>query len=279
MITYNKEVREEADTPLRQSQLVMLEMLKVVDEICKKHRLEYWLDAGTLLGAVRHNGFIPWDDDLDICMPRKDYEKFMEIAPKELPDGLFFQTKKTDKSLRWKWIKIRDNYSTFIQKTEEGRNIKYHQGIFIDVFPYDLIKDDFSVSKYILNRRFHRSKNPIVKNLSWFVDALCIPPVKLIGYNRLKRWFLKKHSSETPKYVSTGIEIALGFHTFETEIIFPLKRIWFENSMYLAPADSHRYLKQMFGDYMTLPPEENRKVHACQILPFNHCQHNAAKPY
>ena len=96
---------------LRDAQIIMLNILKEIDKICKKHNLIYFLDGGTLLGAVRHKGFIPWDDDVDIGMPREDYRKFLKIAQKELPDYLFLQTFETDKYYDIYQVpsKVRDN--------------------------------------------------------------------------------------------------------------------------------------------------------------------------
>ena len=270
---YNIKVRENAETPVRQAQLVMLEMLKVFDGICQRHKLQYWLDAGTLLGAVRHRGFIPWDDDLDVCMPRQDYEQFLEIAQKELPMGMFFQTRKTDKKLRWKWIKLRDNFSTLVQRTENGKRIKYHQGIFIDIFPYDLVNKDFLKSKLFLNRRFEFSRNRLIRAAGWLLNAMSILPVKLIGFERLKRVLLRRYTSQNPLYVSTGIDITVGYHTFDYCTVFPFQPIEFEGYTFQAPNDSSKYLTKMFGDYMQLPPMEKRKTHAHMILPFQACVH------
>ena len=88
--------RQEGETVLRQAQLVMLRMLKIIDYICRKHDISYWMCSGTLLGAVRHKGFIPWDDDLDICMIREDYERFVKIAVNEFPEDMMLQTRETD---------------------------------------------------------------------------------------------------------------------------------------------------------------------------------------
>src|SRR5215217_3158284 len=88
--------REKGETPLQQSQLVMLRMLKILDYLCTKHGIEYFLIGGTLLGAIRHKGFIPWDDDLDVGMTRANYEKFEQLAVAELPQDIFFQTPETD---------------------------------------------------------------------------------------------------------------------------------------------------------------------------------------
>jgi lipopolysaccharide cholinephosphotransferase len=121
-------------TTLRQAQLVMLRILRIVDHICRKHGIPYWLDAGTLRGAVRQQGFFPWDDDAAIAMRRADFERFAMIAPQELPEDLFFQTAATDPHYRHVLPKVRDRKSLLVEDTE---NAPYCQGIFVDVFPFD----------------------------------------------------------------------------------------------------------------------------------------------
>ncbi|EYE54801.1 LicD family protein, partial [Bacteroides fragilis] len=106
---YNKE-----GSDLRKLQYRMLELLEVLDKICKKHNLPYWLEGGTLLGAVRHGGFIPWDDDLDVQMLRSDYKKLLKILPKELPGNIALQTFKTDKGYYRYVAKLRDLNSKLI---------------------------------------------------------------------------------------------------------------------------------------------------------------------
>ncbi|WP_066630280.1 LicD family protein [Labilibacter marinus] len=273
---YDIRVREKSDEVLKQAQLVMLEVLKVIDKICSKYDIKYWLDAGTLLGAVRHKGFIPWDDDLDICMIRSDYEKFISIVESELPEGLFLQTRDTDHSI-WKWAKIRDVYSTFIQKTEVDKSIKYHQGIFVDIFPYDIIEDTFNKNKLFINRRYHLSKNKKVKKMSGLLNMLATIAVKTVGFNRWKNYFLRKNSGNN--MVSTGIDITVGFCSFEYDTMFPLRKIEFEGLSFYGPNKVDEYLTHMYGDYMSLPPEDQRKVHAHKILPFNKCNHPKSKQY
>ncbi len=121
----------------RKIQLIELEMLNEVDRICKKHGIRYYLCGGTLLGAVRHSGFIPWDDDLDIFFPRKDYIKFAEIAPKELPDTMFYQDWHNEFDYPYNFAKIRMNGTKFCQN--EIQHLNMHQGIFIDIFPLDSV--------------------------------------------------------------------------------------------------------------------------------------------
>ena len=107
---------------LRNAQLKMVEILEAIDNICQKHDIKYWLCYGTLLGAVRHKGFIPWDDDCDICMMREDYEKFSKYA-NELPSNLFLQTNETDSNYSKKIIKIRMN-NTKLVESDESENEK-----------------------------------------------------------------------------------------------------------------------------------------------------------
>ncbi len=113
-----------------------LELLKEVDKICKKYNIKYFADSGTLLGAIRHNGFIPWDDDIDIAMLRDDYNKFRRIAEKELDERFFCQSGYNDKGFYGGMLHIRMNNTTAILK-KNFPHIRYHQGIFIDIFPLD----------------------------------------------------------------------------------------------------------------------------------------------
>ncbi|MGB5990073.1 MAG: LicD family protein [Marinifilaceae bacterium] len=264
--------REAGETPLEQAKLVMIKMLKTFHNICEQHQLTYWIDAGTLLGAVRHNGFIPWDDDIDICMPREDYEIFIHIANKTLPKDILLQYKENSLK-KWRWIKLRDKYSTFIQESELKKDIKYHQGIFIDIFPYDLIEKDFSTTKLFLNRRFKEQNKKINNNISFLLDIISIAPIKLLGYEYFKSKFIKQYSSKNFKYVSTGIEVTAGYKTFKRETLFPLRKIKFEDEYFYAPNDYDTYLTTTYGDYMKLPKPEDRIPHAAEIKPFTPCNH------
>ena len=123
---------------LRRQQLRMLELLDAVDTICKKHQIPYWLSSGTLIGAARHKGFIPWDDDLDIEMLRSDYLRLIKILPKELPDNFVLQTNDTDPNFISIYGKIRDKKS-YLEETNSYDRIFKEKGIYIDIFPLERI--------------------------------------------------------------------------------------------------------------------------------------------
>ncbi len=119
---------------------VELQMLEKFDEICRKYSLTYYVYYGTLLGAVRHQGFIPWDDDIDVIMFRDDYERFQTIAPDEFTEPYFFQNSYTDRVM-WPLSKIRDSRTTAAEPQFRHLGSSFHQGIFIDIFPFDNVKD------------------------------------------------------------------------------------------------------------------------------------------
>ena len=138
------------DVTLRKVQLVQLEIAKEIKAICERNNIEFFLESGTLLGAVRHGGFIPWDDDLDLGMTRSNYNKFIECASKELDNKYFLQTVDTDENYPLAFCKIRKNNTIYMEKAHE--HTSFHNGIFVDVFPYDNIPDDDKIFKKIKKR-------------------------------------------------------------------------------------------------------------------------------
>ena len=157
------------DKNVAAAQKVMLEILVEIHRICVENNITYWLEAGTLLGAIRHKGFIPWDDDCDISMPRKDYERFLQIAQEKLPETMFLQTKETDKEYPLPWAKIRKNGTLLIETGETGEE-KYHHGIFVDIFPYDYYK---KASFICLTSNFEGWGMSLVEGMSYG----CVPIV------------------------------------------------------------------------------------------------------
>ena len=119
---------------LRRCQLKQLDILREIDVICRRHDIPYWLDGGTLLGAVRHGGFIPWDDDIDIAMPLADIDRFCRVATNELPGELFLQTRATDSDVVAPVIKVRDRGSLLVEPGDDFAR-SYAKGLYVDIFP------------------------------------------------------------------------------------------------------------------------------------------------
>lgn len=132
---------------------VEMDMLYQLDQICRKYNIHYFASGGTMLGAVRHKGFIPWDDDIDIMMFREEYDKLCEVAPKELKYPYFFQTEYTDKGSLRGHAQIRNCKTTGILMSEKDKKYQFNQGIFVDVFPLDAIIND----KKLFHRQFKRA--------------------------------------------------------------------------------------------------------------------------
>lgn len=132
---------------------VEMDMLYQLDQICRKYNIHYFASGGTMLGAVRHKGFIPWDDDIDIMMFREEYDKLCEVAPKELKYPYFFQTEYTDKGSLRGHAQIRNSKTTGILMSEKDRKYQFNQGIFVDVFPLDAVVND----KKLFRRQFKRA--------------------------------------------------------------------------------------------------------------------------
>src|SRR5690242_9470114 len=127
--------RENGETRLRQCQLVMLRMFKIFDFLCTRHQIKYFLTGGSLIGAVRHQGFIPWDDDLDVGMTRENYERFIQYAVPELPNDIFFQNINTDPFYRetdYVDARLRDKYSSYNHIGK--KNNAFHEGLQVDIF-------------------------------------------------------------------------------------------------------------------------------------------------
>lgn len=127
--------------------VVELELLNKFISVCNKYDIRYFVMGGTLLGTVRHKGYIPWDDDIDVLMSRQEYRKLCSIAEKEFQYPYFFQTDETDFGFARPFARLRNSLTTGIQKFEVGAKIPYNQGIFIDIFPYDNIPDDLMERK------------------------------------------------------------------------------------------------------------------------------------
>lgn len=257
---------------LKKIHSIQLKMAIEIKRICEKYSIKYFLIAGTLLGAVRHKGFIPWDDDMDIGMLREDYNKFIKLCEEELPQYLFLQTWDTEKDYPFSFAKIRLNGTRLIENfSKEGR---IHQGIFIDIFPFDNVPEEK------LQRKFQSRIRFILKRLLWikkgYGQEMKIDDSKKIKYyscyiiSKLFRYTWLKHLYKVIITIydknRTNMIVADGSYSYEKESI---KREWadslgyisFENEQFLTFKDYKDYLIHFYGNYMELPPEDKRKGH------------------
>lgn len=250
--------RESGDTPLRQSQLVMLRMLKIFDYLCTRHEIGYFLIGGTLLGAIRHKGFIPWDDDLDIGMTRKDYEKFIAVAAAELPNDIYFQNTQTDKHYPHVMnvdARLRDKYSSYRRKN--GKSNPWHEGLQVDIFVHDRAFPPNNYGCALLNLAINKLNS----------DSKRAAILKAIG-----KWspFPLVYASNFMKTISRAKQC-----TYITEKeCATLIRWQFEDMEAMIPQDYHSYLTRQYGDYMQLPPADKRvSNHKVIPDPFTPCGH------
>ena len=243
-----------------------LSILCAIRDICEKHDIDYWLDGGTCLGAVRHRGFIPWDDDIDIAMREEDLPRFIEAAKEELPDGLFIQTKETDPTFNSPITKVRDKNSIIIEHGDD-MSLPYNKGLFVDIFPFvpypnisrrlcKKIAKGYCRANSILHKKHTYSWRSIAE-LFWFgaKKMCCFIVWKIVCLFTGKKAY----------FSNTLAENGYGI-MHEADAIFPTKPITFEGETFLGPANPDAYLKELFGDYMQLPPEEKRKGHAAFYL-------------
>ena len=239
-----------------------LAILCAIRDICNRHNIDYWLDGGTCLGAVRHGGFIPWDDDIDIAMRKDDIKRFVEVAKTELPEGLFLQTRDTDPSYNSPITKVRDTNSFMVEYGDDF-NKPYQKGLFVDIFPMitypnfsrsacKRITKGYCKANGVLNKP-HTYSWRSVAELFWF-------GVKKACY--LLSWKISclLHKKGT-YYSNTLAENGYGI-MHRTDSIFPVKPIVFEGETFSGPANPDAYLTDLYKDYMQLPPEEKRKGHA-----------------
>ena len=252
---------------LRACQLKQLSILEETDRICRKYDIPYWLDGGSLLGAVRHGGFIPWDDDIDIAMRLEDLSRFVQVASSELPDNLFLQTRESDPSDKRPVTKIRDLNSLYLESCD-NMAADYQKGLFIDIFPFI---DYPSVSESCVKR--------FAKGISTAYSILHSPHYYTLRSFAEFFWFGARYAAYRmiwgmlcllyPKktYIS-NILINNGYGIMHRkDSVFPLGEITFEGKRFSAPCNPDAYLRDLYRNYMDMPPENKRKVHAVYLHP------------
>lgn len=263
-------ISEEDIDELRNLQALQLMIAKEVDLLCRKYNINYVITGGTLLGAVRHKGFIPWDDDLDIAIPRKDYEKFLAICKNELADAFFLQTIDTDPCYGFAYAKVQLKGTCFLEKNAEKTGAI--SGVFIDVFPLDFLPKEKGLQKRLWRKlKFYKTlllcknkykfagKKSLVNKIAFqgmrFLSLLISRNKIIDKINRITAMF---NSRETNVYINLFGAYSVGREIFSKSAVELSKDILFEDTYLRGPNNPEVFLRNLYGDYMQLPPEDKR---------------------
>ena len=265
--------RKEGNSVLRQTQLTELYLLEVLDEICEKHKIPYYLAGGTLLGALRHNGFIPWDDDIDVGMLEPDYRRFKKIVRSCLPEGICFQDEKEMHNL-CPCGKLRDQKSFFFNGVgcSDGQDRKYY-GVPIDIF-YDVKAPNlsdrwlyrlqrFRAGPYVRwHRLLNRQRRSVVLRL---FDTFQASGWKVVHGIAIIVWHLICLIRPSQIWYTVP-ESGFSSHVPQ-EVLFPFKKHIFEGREFPVPNDSERYLTAVYGNWREIPPPDKRPKHSAFVIP------------
>lgn len=278
-------IKQYDEATLKKLKTAELNILKDFIKVCEKHNLKYFMCWGTAIGAVRHNGFIPWDDDIDVGMLREDYERFLRIAKKEMSDHYYVSTPKTMKNYASGVIKVQRLGTKFVP--EFSKTLKCPMCLHIDIFVFDNADED---SKKV------EEKVRKVRNLSKLL-FLCGSPYPIIPFGGIKGKMAKsicfiahyifklfhvsikrlydrmERISKSANYMDTESVICYNcLYPLRSQMklsdLFPLSEVQFEDITVKLPGDYDKYLTNYYGDYMQLPPEDKRVNHAAYLIDF-----------
>ncbi len=248
-------------------------ILDEVSRVCEEHKLRYSLAYGTLLGAVRHKGFIPWDDDIDIMMPRADYEKLMELWPEVGHDEFVLDRCELDPENCNVFSKIRKDHTTFLQYEDEKYAV-HHKGIYNDIFPADYVPNgklskmlqyiDFAFM-LLFNRGYSSGSTGIV-GLGEHVLLKLIPKKKYLPISRFFAKRGRRWNGKSTKQIVFPVTIRDCRRYYPADLFDHLEKIEFQGKKYFAFSKADEFLTIRYGDYMQLPPKEEQVWKHCPII-------------
>ena len=258
---------------------VLLVIMDEIDRICCRNQIEYTLTGGSMIGAVRHKGFIPWDDDMDVAMTRENYELFKDVCTKELGEDFFFQEIANDKDYPYGFGKLVLRGTVCIAKGHETE--AWQKGIYVDIFPLD------SVPENIYNKKKHMFINLLLikliegktgRNIAQygFVKGFIFNVLDAFGsffsYDFLRKALLKNmvchHDIKTKDICNLGGYYGYKRETAKRSCFENFIRVPFEDREYNIISAYDEYLTGVYGDYMQLPPVEKRRTHGLAKLDF-----------
>lgn len=259
----------------------LIEILDYVTEVCEENGLTYFLSCGTALGAYRHKGFIPWDDDLDIAMPREDYDRLLVIMKNSSEKRYSIQYEENEKNYYLAYAKVRKNGTLFEESIAKG--MYKNNGIFIDIFPLDYVEDINSISfklkkyaisyvKHILRYTSYKGVYAKKSKIRHFAEhIICLPAYvlsKRMLLNKINKWSKGKCTRDTAKYIAQ-YSYGIKRMAMPKEFYFPIKKLSMCGKEYCAPNMIEDYLSVLYGpNYMELPPIEQRVNHLPEKLRF-----------
>lgn len=270
------------DEEIKKLHKYLLDILEEFKRVCEKYNLKYFAIAGSLLGCIRHNGFIPWDDDLDIGMPIDDYLKFKEIANKELKSPFRFIDTLDRTISRNYFSKIENENTTFIEMDDK----EFKKGIWIDIIPfsgtpknkivlYCYLKKLFLYLK--LDQYLNKDINKFKSSKSRFLKRV----LTIVYYNKEKNYYIKRFEKLLEKYsfynsdtifyawkLKFSHKITKKYTLFDASIFSEVENHIFENTEISIPKGYDSYLKTCYNDYMKIPSKEKRKIHTPYLLDF-----------
>lgn len=262
-----------SEAELKKVQEIQQDLIREVDRICKKCKIHYNMVGGTMLGAIRHKGYIPWDDDADIGFLRTEYEKFREACKTELDhEKYYMQDLRDTEGYRWGYGKLRRKDTEFVRLGQEF--MPYEQGISIDLMPFDNVPDHW------LTRRIHFFRCFLYRKLFWSEVGSRTennPCIRLI-YQFMRKIPMGQIIKSYQKFIDRGQQrktrlvriltfpTPKGVYGYERKWYTQLKKYVFGNMMLPGAKDYDGYLQVKYGKYMELPPEEKRKIHPISRL-------------
>lgn len=266
------------DKELKKLQSTILIISDEIKRICLKNNIPYSVDGGSLIGAVRHKGFIPWDDDFDVDMTRENYERFIAACERDLGDKFTLQTWENDKEYPKGFCKVLLNGTKVLEK--ETVHTRYKKGIYVDIFPWDYVPDNILLEKlqqfevYFYKKVMQMHGSVDVPHNSGNAKRLVFGVLTLISKFYSHDSLVEKYSRALTRY-NSGEYVAcmVGVYGYKktkvkSSVFDELIELPFEDRMYSAVKDFDYMLTNIYGDYMKLPPVEKRRIHDFIELDF-----------